>query len=316
MSHQGDSNTNPTTNPNANPNANISGDGKKSTVLSGSAPPFTGSSVSNNYLSTYQVGASQSAGPVNPSAGYGSAHQPPGPSGRPMGHANLNLGQQGNRTSATLRYVLLNKTNKNYLAPPYPFAHQGPQPSNFPIHGNLNSHWRQMPYGSHATTFQHPQTASDSTASPITPRVVLPPPHGQTGSNSQTPTRPRGRGRGQSTDIPPPPGLVSSSRQIITDPRQNVVNSQTFNNYYLPMQSRNRQYPYQAQQHQMEQQHMGQAQMGQSQMGQAQTINPAYTMVSQKPQPHPDRHARQRILDEQAKSFSQEDDDAFYPHND
>ncbi|KAI1471297.1 uncharacterized protein F4812DRAFT_467440 [Daldinia caldariorum] len=287
----------PNINPNTNPNT--TDDGKKQTVLSGSAQPFIGGTFKPNSYSNHQAGASQSAGPINQPTGYVSAHQPPGP---PMGLPNLKFGQHA-------------------LPPDFvPQGSQGSQLSHFPIHGNHNNHWRQMPYGDRAAPFHHTHAASDSTTSPIAPRVVLPPSHGQIGFNSQTPTRPRGGGRGQGIDIPPPPGMVPSNRQIITDPRQNVVSSPTFNKYYLPMQSRNRQYPYQGQQHQVEQQQIGQAQMGQQQMGQLQTGkaqigNPAYTMASQKPQPHPDRHARQRILDEQAKSFSQEDDDAFYPNN-
>ncbi|KAI1474356.1 hypothetical protein F4774DRAFT_429933 [Daldinia eschscholtzii] len=299
MSYQGNSNANVNANANASPNN--SGEKKKSTALSASAQPFPYTGP-NNYPA-YQAGQAQGARPANPSTGYVSASQPPGP---PFGVPHSHFAQQGKDSPANIRSIPLIQVNGYYLALSPAFVPQGSNSQHFSVPG-IPNYWSQVPSGSYAPPSQQPQTMPNNTVSPNTPRVVLPPSQGQDRPNSQTPTRPRGDGgRGQGTGLLPPPGLVPSSRQIVTDPRQNMVSSPTFNKYYLPMQARDRQY--QGQQTQMEQQQTGQMQMG----------NPAYNMAPQKPQPqpHPDRHARQRILDEQAKSFSQEDDDAFYPHND
>ncbi|KAI0853944.1 hypothetical protein F5Y00DRAFT_257243 [Daldinia vernicosa] len=183
-------------------------------------------------------------------------------------------------------------------APVAPEAYMGPPLS---IYGNFNTA-SQTPYGAHTSPSRHPETMPNGTMSPTTPRVVLPPPRRhQHHPNSQTPTHRRtGSGsKGKGTAFPP--SFVPSSRQIITDPRQTVVSSPTFNNYYLPMQARGHQNLYQGQQIQMPQPHIG---------------STAHAVTPQEPKPPLDRHARQRILDEQAKSFSEEDDAAFYPHKD
>ncbi|KAF3070657.1 hypothetical protein GL218_00538 [Daldinia childiae] len=219
----------------------------------------------------YQVRPQQNLKPANLYTGYVSTNQPSGPS---KGSATSHFGQGGTAPIAPMGPGLSAYVNPNYSS--------------------------QMPYGASISPSHHPETMPNGTTSPETPRVVLPPSQGhQHHPSSQTPTRPRTRGHGIGTTSPP--GIVPSSRQVITDPRQTVVSSPTFNNYYLPMQARYFQNPYQGQQSQMAQPHMG---------------NSAHAMTPQGPMPPVDRHARQRILDEQAKSFSEEDDDAFYPHKD
>ncbi|KAI1647773.1 uncharacterized protein F4817DRAFT_315641 [Daldinia loculata] len=244
-----------------------------------SLPYYDPKHVHSNYP-PYQVRPAQSLKPANLHTGYVSANQPPGP---PKGSTASHFGQ---RVTAP----------PPGLAPPAPMAPMGPGLSAY-MNPNYAS---QMPYGARVSPSHHPETMPNSTASPRTPRVVLPPSRGhQHHPNSQTPTRPRTRGKGIGTTSPS--GIVPSSRQIITDPRQTVVSSPTFNNYYLPMQARDFQNPYQGKQPQMAQPHIG---------------SPAHAVAPQELKPPLDRHARQRILDEQAKSFSEEDDAAFYPHKD
>ncbi|KAI8964724.1 hypothetical protein F5Y11DRAFT_345178 [Daldinia sp. FL1419] len=186
------------------------------------------------------------------------------------------------------------------LVPPPGIPFPMPHTQSFPPLGSQNYAF-QTSYGGRASPSYHPETIPSTTVSPATPRVVLPPSRGhQQRPSSLTPTHPRGRGKGQGASSTSPPPFAPTGPRMAADPRQTTAGGPAFNNHYPPIHTHTFQNPYQVQQ---------------TQMGQPPTNSPAHPITHQKPKPVIDRHARQRMLDEQAKSFSEEDDAAFYPHN-
>ncbi|KAI1136775.1 hypothetical protein F5Y05DRAFT_103996 [Hypoxylon sp. FL0543] len=97
------------------------------------------------------------------------------------------------------------------------------------------------------------------------------------------------------------------SRQMTTDPRQSAADSPDFAHLYLPMQSR----PQHLQKKRM-------AQQTPQQSAQSSPMRPSVLRQEELRSPMPliNRHERQKKLDEQAKGFDPDDDDAFYPHDD
>ncbi|KAI0131018.1 hypothetical protein F4814DRAFT_445160 [Daldinia grandis] len=262
-------------------NANKTGDGKPPTTPPGPLPsfPYYAPQYGTNNYPPYQIRPGQSFKPMDLPTGYVSANQPPGPLKGPT------ASQAGQRGTAP----------PSGFAPQRPMAPLAPMGPGLTLKGDLN-HASQMPYGSHTSPSHNLETMPGSNVSPKTPRVVLPPLRGHKHDpNTQTPTRSRTKGQGTGTKSPS--GNISSGRPMTTDPRQTVPSNPTFNNHYLPMEARDIQNSYKGQQQQMPHSHIS---------------SPAHPTALQVL----DKHARQRILDEQAKSFSEEDDAAFYPHKD
>ncbi|KAI2632126.1 hypothetical protein GGR54DRAFT_634894 [Hypoxylon sp. NC1633] len=147
------------------------------------------------------------------------------------------------------------------------------------------------PTGNHNAMPQNPVPLSNGNhPGPGTPKC----PKSWRVVNGVTPSRQK---QGQE-DAQQANGSAPSRHQIVTDPRECLVDSPTFNRTFRPMQARQQPHnpPPNSYQNQGNYQHRPPGWPG--------------------PVPPPDRVQRQYILDEQAMGFSEEDDDVFYPHND
>ncbi|KAI1205058.1 uncharacterized protein F4807DRAFT_471303 [Annulohypoxylon truncatum] len=137
--------------------------------------------------------------------------------------------------------------------------------------------------------------------------------------------QPQGRG------IPGPPGLYDlvrssgynghhdadfkpSGRQIITDPRQILVNSPTFNAQYAPMQTRREQnqHDFWLEESQMARSRMGTPMDPDTPVSQPSRRSQRTRKLQRRRQNLADRMARE----EAARGFDSEDDNEFYPHGD
>ncbi|KAI2624722.1 hypothetical protein GGS26DRAFT_564782 [Hypomontagnella submonticulosa] len=111
---------------------------------------------------------------------------------------------------------------------------------------------------------------------------------------------------------------MRSRRRAATDPRRKPAGSPDFSHLYLPIGARppGLQHQHQHRHQSQHQNHLsyayGHQQQSMNSPGQQHAYQQQHTGG---PVPPPDRVQRQDKLDEQALGFSEDDDEAFYPHS-